>query len=89
MGIIVARGMGIRRQLPMAIRRLHMVTQLRSTGIPITDRGTIPAMGTVVTMAEGAMLTVVMGIGGNKETGCTGRSRRACNLFWMATDVME
>jgi hypothetical protein len=31
-------------------------------------------MGTVVTMAEGAMLTVVMGIGGKKETGRTRRS---------------
>ena len=79
MGIIVAQGMGIHRQLPMAIHRLHMVTQLRPTatplrlmGIPITDRGTIPATGTVLIMAEGAMLTVVMGIGGNQETGRTG-----------------
>ena len=71
MGIVVAQGMGIRRQLPTAIHRLHMVTQLRPTGIPITDRGTIPATGTVVIMAEGATGTVVMGVGGKKETGRT------------------
>jgi len=81
MGIIVAQGMGIHRQLPMAIHRLHMVTQLRPTatplrlmgmGIPITDRGTIPATGTVVIMVEGAMLTVVMGIGGNRRRAAPG-----------------
>src|SRR5208283_2781087 len=56
--------MGIHR-LPMAIPRLHMVTPLRSTGmvIPITDLRTIQATGTVVIMVEGAMVTVVMGIG--------------------------
>jgi hypothetical protein len=41
-------------------------------GIPITDRSTIPATGTVVIMAEGAMLTVVMGIGGNRRRAAPG-----------------
>jgi hypothetical protein len=41
---------------------LHMVTPLRPTGIGIliTDRGTIPATGTVVTMGEEDILTVVV-----------------------------
>jgi hypothetical protein len=39
-----------------------MVTPLRPTGIGIliTDRGTIPATGTVVTMGEEDILTVVV-----------------------------
>ena len=50
---------------------LHMVTPLRSTGIGIliTDRGTIPAMGTVVTMGEEDILTaaVIMDIRGKEK----------------------
>jgi hypothetical protein len=53
----------------MSTPRLHMVTPLRSTGmgIPITDLRTIQATGTVVIMVEGAMVTVVMGIGGKEK----------------------
>ena len=86
MGIIVAQGMGIHRQLPMAIHRLHMVTQLRPTatplrlmgmGIPITDRGTIPATGTVVIMAEGAI------------TDTAGRSGQAYSLTRARPQYMQ
>jgi hypothetical protein len=40
----------------------HMVTPLRPTGIGIliTDRGTIPVTGTVVTMGEEDILTAVV-----------------------------
>jgi hypothetical protein len=82
MGIIVAQGMAIHRQLPMAIHRLHMVIPLRptGTGILITGRGTIPATGTVVIMVEGATLTVVMGIGGNRRRAAPGGvpMKKAC-----------
>ena len=69
MDIIVAQGMDIHRRLPMVIHRLHMVTQLQPTGtaagMVITDRGTIPATGTVVTMVEGS----ITDIDGSQTTG--------------------
>ena len=43
--------------------QLHMATQLRFMDIPITDRGTILATGTMVIMVEGA----IMDTGGKKE----------------------
>ncbi len=71
MGILVAKTMGIHRQLHMAIHHLRMATQLRPTGIIhhglrtvmplrpmrilITDRGIIPGIGTMVITAEGAI----------------------------------
>ena len=65
MGIIVAQGMAIHRQLPMAIHRLHMVTQLQPTvtaaGMVITDRGTIPYTGTMVVITVEEAITDVDG----------------------------
>jgi len=71
MGIIVAQGMGIMdHQLPTATPSLPTVTPLRSMGMGtlITDRGTIPATGTLVITVEGAI------------TDTAGRSGQACSL---------
>ena len=56
-------GMGIMDRQPTTdTPDLHMVTPPRPTGIGIliTDRGTIPVTGTVVTMEEEYILTAVV-----------------------------
>ena len=66
--------MGIHQQLPTPTPRLAMPTPLQpmGMGILLTDRGTI----TMVILAEEAMVTVVMGIGGKREIRTPPRAQK-------------